>query len=152
MKEKPRWEEKETLSGFIQKRKIAKFQDPKWRNWLKKLEICVYMALFYFFPSFKSFSFSIKVVNLCCSGEKSWTRKRYLLFLWNIKSPNFKSQWENRQRRSPCRIHSGDAHAVSSCYDKGVGYICYFHFWDGRLAMPLFRWIVMKSSRLLFIC
>ena len=33
-----------------------------------------------------------------------------------------------RQRRSPCRIHSGDAHAVSLCYDKGVGYFCYFSF------------------------
>ena len=138
------------MSGFIQKRKIAKFQDPKWRNWLKTRNMCFYGTISFFFL-IQKFLFLLKVVNLCCSGEKSWTRKRYLLFLWNIKSPNFKSQWENRQRRSPCRIHSGDAHAVSSCYDKGVGCICYFHFWDGRLAMPLFRWIVIKSSRLLFL-
>ena len=74
-----------------------------------------------------------------------------MLFLWNIKSPNL----------NPNEKIDKDAHLV--VYIQGIPMLyphvtikawaifVTFIFLDGRLAMPLFRLIVMKSSRLLFL-
>ena len=110
-----------------------------------------FIALFYFFSFIQKFLFLLKVVNLCCSGEKSWTRKRYLLFLWNIKSPNFKSQWEIDKDAHLVVYIQGMPMLYPYVTIKAWAIFVTFHFWDGRLAMPLFRWIVIKSSRLLFL-
>ena len=53
---------------------------------------------------FKSFSFYNNVVILCCSGEKSRTRKRYLLFTLNIKSPILNSN-KKKSKTLPFVVH-----------------------------------------------
>ena len=68
-----------------------------------------------------------KFLNLGRLREKSQIEKRYCFYLWKTKSGKF-SRRVKRQRRSPCRIHSRDARAVSFNYDIGVGFFCYFSF------------------------
>lgn len=79
---------------------------------------------------FKSFSFYNNVVILCCSGEKSRTRKRYLLFTLNIKSPILNSN-KKKSKTLPLSYTITRCYVVSRCCDIGVGYICYFIIWVG---------------------
>jgi len=65
-------------------------------------------------------------------------RKRYLHFVWNKKSPNFNSQQE-KYKDAPLVVN---IHGMPMLYPDDTikaWAILLLSFWDGRLAMPLFR-------------